>query len=144
MRNVRRSLAVLALPVAAAIATQAPALAIYPSLSTKLSGPAIGGVTPQGDAKVDQSKLPQTPGTLQARVKGLNLPDGATLTVTMSGPSTTACTPTGDNHAVGSIRLSRGEGSLSTTLVSQVGRTDQIFVFNGAAIVLCGGEPWQV
>lgn len=54
-------------------AVTGPAWAIYPSLSTNLTGPAIAGVSPQGSAKVDQSKLPQTPGTLQVRVKNVGL-----------------------------------------------------------------------
>jgi hypothetical protein len=69
------------LGVAVALGVVAPAaLALYPQPSAKLTGPAIGGVTPEGDAKVDQSKYPSVP-RLDVRVKNVNLPDGTTLFV---------------------------------------------------------------
>ena len=112
--------------------TTSPALAIFPKLQTKLSGPAINGVVPEGDARVDQSKLPAVPGQLQVRVKKVNLPDGTVLAVQLGAT------------IVGTFTLSRGEGQLSTTLNFQVGRLDPIFIRNGDMRILSGGAPWQV
>ncbi len=60
------------------------ALAIYGFLTTTLSGPAIGGVVPQGTAAINRSKLPTKPGTLCLRVTGVNLPDGTVLNVVLT------------------------------------------------------------
>ncbi|HLC29915.1 MAG TPA: hypothetical protein VJM51_03950 [Dehalococcoidia bacterium] len=57
--------AVIAIGAALFVGTGSPALAIFPKLQTELSGPAIGGVIPEGDARVDQSGLPQVPGQLE-------------------------------------------------------------------------------
>lgn len=48
----RTALSLLAIAVTVGVVVpSAPAL--YPQLSAKLTGPAIGGVKPEGDAKVD-------------------------------------------------------------------------------------------
>jgi hypothetical protein len=66
--HTRFALALLTAAVALGILA-ASALALYPQLNAKLTGPAIGGVTPEGDAKVDQSKYPSVPPRLEVRVK---------------------------------------------------------------------------
>jgi hypothetical protein len=63
-----------------------PACQRAPSSSNaQLTGPAIGGVTPQGQALGDQSKLTACGGfvTLNISVKNVNLPDGTVLWVTV-------------------------------------------------------------
>ncbi|HEV8634649.1 MAG TPA: hypothetical protein VG370_10495 [Chloroflexota bacterium] len=137
MNRSRRWTVALALAGVLALATASPALAIFPSLQTTLSGPAIGGVVPQGDAKVDQSKLPSQPATLDARVKNVNRPDGTVLTVVL-----TDCSSAPEMR----ITLSRGEGQLHATLPlgCQIGRTSSILVNEGATTLLSGGSPWQV
>jgi hypothetical protein len=114
----------------------APALAIFPQLTTKLAGSAINGMVPTGDAKVDQSKLPAQPLTLQVKVKSVNLPDGTVLSVVL-----TDC----GASSVGTITLSKQEGQLQTTVPGcQVGRQSAINVNNGATTILSGGAPWNV
>ena len=144
MSRIVRTLVVLSTAAAVTGLMAGEALALYPQLSTKLSGPAIGGITPEGDAKVDQSKLPEQPPLLQLRVKNVNLPDGTVLTVTASGPNSPRCVPAFGEAVVGTIKLSRREGSLTANMPFEVGRQDQILVKNGSTVVLCGGEPWQV
>jgi hypothetical protein len=118
--------------------TAVPAFALYPQLSTKLSGPAIGGVTPSGDAKLDQSRLPDSPSRLDVRVQNVNLPDGTLLDVYLT-----------DCHAgtspVGSFTLSgrKGQASISVPTYCPIGRTSSIYVKQGTTIRLSGGSPWQ-
>ena len=106
--------------------TAAPAAAIFPQLHSTLSGPAIGGRVPQGEAKLDQSRYPVEPSRLEVRVKNVNLPDGAVLAVAIEG------TP------VGSITLGRGEGRLATTITFQVGRQSPITVSHNGVVILRG------
>src|SRR6266571_7956365 len=121
-------LLVLAGTIAGLVAS--PALAIFPQLTTKLSGPAINGVVPTGDAKVDQSKLPAEPLTLDVRVRNVNLPDGTVLSVVL-----TDC----GASPVGTITLSRLEGQLRTTVPGcQVGRQSAIHVNSGSTRILSG------
>lgn len=121
----------------------APALAVFSVIETELTGPDIGGVTPRGEAQVDQSNLP-TPGTLEVRVKRVNLPDGTVLTVEI-----TDCASFTGSPVVGTITIERGRGSLTTTLpsepsVCQVGHNSSIFLKLGDTVVLEGGSPWTV
>jgi hypothetical protein len=127
----------MALAGVLALATASPALAIYPQLQTGLSGPAMGGAVPQGDAKIDQSKLPDQGATLDVRVKNVNRPDGTVLTVQL-----TDCVSAPELR----VTLSRGEGQLHTTLPTwcPIGRTSSILVKEGATTRLSGGSPWQV
>jgi hypothetical protein len=60
------SILTLAVAVLVTAAVAAPAFAIFPQLQTKLSGPAIAGVTPEGDAKLDQSRQPSPAGSRSA------------------------------------------------------------------------------
>ena len=118
-------------------ATAAPAFAIYAHLSTTLTGNAINGVVPGGQAAVDQSKLPKQPGTVDVQVSSVNLPDGTVLGVVL-----TDCGPS----PVGTITLKGGSGQLRTKLPAgcQIGRTSSIFINNGSTTVLSGGAPWTV
>jgi hypothetical protein len=107
------------------------ALALYPQLSAKLTGPAIGGVTPEGDAKVDQSKYPSVPPRLDVRVKNVNLPDGTTLFVGV-GCEYHSCL---DYRKAGTFALRGREGSFTGSLQTQVGRQTSITVSTADGIV---------
>ena len=117
--------------------TAATALAVFPQLSTDLTGPAIDGVVPRGTAEVHQT---QFPGTLDVRVSRVNLPDGTVLTVIM-----TDCL----QQEVGTITIEKGRARASILLpsepsVCQVGHNSSIFLKLGETTVLGGGAPWQV
>jgi hypothetical protein len=134
----RRCSIVLIIGIAVLVAATAPPVfAIYPQLSTTLTGPAINGVVPGGNAQVDQSKLPTQPGTVDVQVNNVNLPDGTVLGVVL-----TDC----GSSPVGTITLRRGDGQLKTKLPvgCQIGRQSSIFVNNGSATILSGGAPWTV
>ena len=78
MVKLRRSLAGAGILV---LLTATTALAVFPQLSTALTGPAIDGVVPRGTAEVHQT---QFPATLDVRVSRVTLPDGTVLTVIMT------------------------------------------------------------
>jgi hypothetical protein len=124
--NSWKSILTLAIAVLVTAAVATPAFAIFPQLQARLSGPAIAGVTPEGDAKLDQSRQPNEPGRLEVRVKNVNLADGTRLTVTLRGVP------------VGTITLSRREGQLRTNVAFQVGRSDLPDVKLGDAVILHG------
>ncbi len=124
--------AVIAIGAVLLVSTVSPALAIFPELRTELSGPAINGVVPRGEATVDQSGLPQLPCELDVSVSNVNLPDGTVLAVEMRGV------------IVGTFTLSSGQGHLFTTLDFQVGRQDDIFVRHGDTLILSATAPWEV
>jgi len=114
----------------------APALAIYAHLNTTLSGPAINGIVPAGDATVDQSKLPAVPLTLNVQVSSVNLPDATVLGVVVTDCGATP---------VGTIKLNHGQGQVKTKVPGcQVGRLSAIYVNNNSTTILSGGAPWQV
>jgi hypothetical protein len=114
------------------------ALALYPQLTARLTGPAIGGVTPEGDAKVDQSKYPSVPPRLEVRVKNVNLADGTTLFVGV-GCEYHNCL---DYRKAGTFTLSRLAGSFSASLKIQVGRQTSITVSTADGTVrLSNPEP---
>jgi hypothetical protein len=136
MPQLTRWLVVLALVATIAAVVAAPALAIYPHLNTTLSGPAINGVVPGGNATVDQSKLPAVPLTLDVQVSNVNLPNGTILSVVVTDCGTAP---------VGTIKLTHEQGQLKTKVPGcQVGRQSAIYVNNGSATILSGGAPWQV
>jgi hypothetical protein len=121
----RTRLALATLTAAVALGVLATsALALYPQLSAKLTGPAIGGVTPEGDAKIDQSKYPSVAPRLDVRVKNVNLPDGTTLFVGV-GCEYHSCL---DYRKAGTLTLRGREGSFSGSLQTQVGRQTSITV----------------
>jgi hypothetical protein len=130
------------LTVAAVVVTfgvVAPAaVALYRQLSAKLTGPAIGGITPEGDAKVDQSKYPSVPPRLDVRVKNVNLPDGTTLFVGV-GCEFHGCV---DYRKAGTFTLASRQGSFSGSLQITVGRQDTITVSTAEGTVrLSNPEP---
>jgi hypothetical protein len=130
-------LTVLAALVALGVVAPA-ALALYPQLSARLTGPAIGGVTPEGDAKVDQSKYPSVPPRLEVRVKNVNLPGGTTLFVGV-GCEYHSCL---DYRKAGTFTLTNREGSFSGSLQIQVGRQTSIMVSTADGTVrLSNSEP---
>jgi hypothetical protein len=93
-----------------------------------LSGPAIDDVVPEGLAIADQSKFligGSTIFTLQ--VKKVNLPDGTVLGITL------------DFTPIGSITLSRGEGTMRADLGHFAVSRDQVRVKNGDMVILSGG-----
>lgn len=93
-----------------------------------LTGPAIGGVVPEGEARADQSQFSTGGSTiLTVQVKNVNLPDGTVLGVTL------------DFTPVGSLALSRGEGSMRADLGHFAVSRDQVRVKNGDAVILSGG-----
>jgi hypothetical protein len=116
------------------------AAAIYPQLSGRLTGPAIGGITPEGDAKVDQSRLPSVPPRLEVRVKNVNLPDGTVLFVGL-GCEYHSCV---DYRKAGTFTLSGRQGSHTAWLQVSVGRQDRLIVSTGnSTVVLSMTEPWK-
>jgi hypothetical protein len=133
----RTALAVLA--AVAALGVLAPsALALYPQLTAKLTGAAIGGVKPAGDAKVDQSKYPSVPPRLDVAVKNLNLPDGTTLFVGV-GCEYHACV---DYRKAGTFTLNSGQGVFSASLEIEVGPQTSIMVSTADGTVrLSNSEP---
>jgi hypothetical protein len=135
----RARLAVAALTAAVALGVLASsALALYPQLTAKLTGPAIGGVTPEGEAKVDQSKYPSVPPRLDVRVKNVNLPDGTTLFVGV-GCEYHNCL---DYRKAGTFTLSRREGSFSGSLQIEVGRQTSVMVSTADGTVrVSNSEP---
>lgn len=126
----RRFLLHLALVAIVAGTLASPALAIFPQLHTTLSGPALNGRTPAGEAKLDQSRQPAEPGRLEVRVRNIALPDGSALTVNVGG------TTPGTGDDVGTFVLNRGEGRLATTVPFQVGRSTDIAVTRGGQVIL--------
>lgn len=93
-----------------------------------LSGPAINGVVPQGQALADMSRFASGGSTtLTVQLKNVNLPDGTVVQVTF------------DFKPVGAITLSHGEGTLATSLGHFGVSRDQVRVNNGATTILSGG-----
>ncbi len=131
-RSLRLAAAVAAFGLLVAF-TGSSVFAIFPQLQTRLSGPALNGRVPEGEARVDQSRLPLVPGQLEVRVRNVNLPDGTRLNVFLN-----------TFLPVGALTLQRGESRGLFVLPSQVGRLDPILVKVGAITILSGGAPWRV
>ena len=103
-------------------------------LKAKLTGPAIGTVTPSGEAEFKANPARLT-SSLDVEVEHVNLPVGTVLTVVV--------THSGTPVAAGTIKLKAGENELE--LESQEGDKvpavvagDTISVMNGAATILTG------
>lgn len=139
MSQVARAAVALALGGVLVLASASPAAAVFPFISTELTGEAIDGEVPEGFARVNQSHLfVPRPGRLYVALKNVNLPDGTVLTVVMTdcmfGPVMT-------------ITLERGKARATFTLPSgpcQVGHNSSIFLNHGDTRVLAGGSPWEV
>ncbi len=93
-----------------------------------LTGPAINGVVPEGEAIADQSRFSSGGSTiLTVRVKNVNLRDGTVLGVTL------------DFTPIGSLTLSGRQGSMTANLGHFAVSRDQVRVKNGDATILQGG-----
>ncbi len=122
--------AIVATLVAACVA---PALAVFTHQQTVLSGPAISGQVPQGDAQLNQSAQPHAPGRLVVNVRDVSLPNGTRLNVTIDG------------RPVGVLTLNAGVGNLSAPIDFQVGRLSRLdLALESGALILSGATPWQV
>jgi hypothetical protein len=118
----QRSLRLVLMCGLAAVA--ALAMAIFPSLSNTLIGVPVNGVTPSGEIKVDQSRLPKSPSIVQIKMKNVNLPTGTVLGVTI------------DSEFYGTVTVVSGQvnGSISTFL--QTGRTARISITTSTGSVV--------
>ena len=115
-------------PVALASADQSSSGGTGGTTRETLSGPAIGGIVPQGQALADMSRFSSGGSTiLTVQVKNVNLPDGTVLQVTL------------DFTPVGTITLSRGQGTLVTSLGHFAVSRDQVRVNGGGTTILSGG-----
>jgi hypothetical protein len=93
-----------------------------------LTGPAVGGVVPEGQALADQSQYLSGGSTiLTVQIKKVSLPDGTVLPVSL------------DFTTVGSITLSKGEGTMRASLGHFAVSHDQVRVANNGVTVLSGG-----
>jgi len=93
-----------------------------------LTGPAVGGVVPEGQALADQSQYLTGGSTiLTVQIKKVSLPDGTVLPVSL------------DFTNVGSITLSKGEGTMRASLGHFAVSRDQVRVANNGATILSGG-----
>ena len=120
---------VIALVVAACIA---PALAIFPVQRTELSGPAIGSLTPQGGAQLNQAAQPKAPGTLVVQLTNLNLPERTLLNVSI------------DRRPVGTLFVASGNAYANLMVPFQVGRLSRLAVTLGDGTpVASGATPWD-
>ena len=105
-------------------------------LTEPLSGPAFNGQTPSGSAAADETQFSGCGGfsLLSARVSNVNVPDGTQLWVTL------------DFHAVGTITVRGGSGTMATYNMGDFGVSrDQIRVnsalpdVSSAQQILIGG-----
>ncbi len=122
-----RLIAVIGALVALMIAAVVPAFAGGTTLQETLSGPAINGVVPEGQALADESQFASGGSTiLTVQVKKVNLPDGTVLGVTL------------DFTPIGTITLNQGEGTLTANLGHFAVSNDEVRVNNGATNILIG------
>ena len=99
------------------------------TLKETLSGPAIGGVTPEGQALADESRFASGGSTtLTVQLRRVNLPNGTVLSVAL------------DFTPVGTISLSNGEGTLTANLGHFAVSRDQVIVKSGSAVLLSGAR----
>jgi hypothetical protein len=97
-----------------------------------LTGPAIGGVVPEGQALADESQYLSGGSTiLTVQVKKVNLADGTVLKVSLDG------TP------VGSITLAKNEGTMRADLGHFAVSRDQVRVLNSNFVVILSGGFFQ-
>ena len=92
-----------------------------------LSGPAINGVVPEGEAIADESRFLCGGDTiLTVRIKKVNLADGTVLGASL------------DFEPLGTIALSRGEGTLTANLGRSAVSNDEVRVNQGDTVILIG------
>ena len=119
--------------LACVLALAACAMAIYPSMTNTLIGTPTNGQTPSGEIKVDQSKLPNSPATVQIKMKNVNLPNGTMLNVTIDG------------QLFGMVTVNNGQvnGSISTFLMT--GRNADIYITLPSGITVASQlSAWKV
>ena len=98
------------------------------TLKETLTGPAINGVVPEGQALADESRFQSGGDTfLTVQVKKVSLPDGTLLGVSI------------DFKPLGSIGLSQGAGTVTVNLGHFAVSRDQVAVKNGGVTILTGG-----
>ena len=98
------------------------------TLKETLTGPAINGVVPEGQALADESQFASGgPTILTVQIKKVNLPDGTVLGVTL------------DFTPVGAITLSGQQGTLRTSLGHFGVSRDQVRVNRASTTILIGG-----
>jgi hypothetical protein len=117
----------------------APAYAIFPKLSTTLTALAtINGTKPSGNANLDQSRYPNSPGVLSVKVSKVSVPDGSILAVNLSD-----CPWFGP---VAYVKIVKGSASVSTSLPAtcQIGRSSSITLIYNNLTVMKGGSPWTI
>jgi hypothetical protein len=87
--------------------------------TASLSGPAIGGVTPGGQAIGDQSQLTACGGftTITAQVKNVNLPNGTVLWVTLGG------------EPIGRVTINNGAATMPAWIAMSSLRKQGISIF---------------
>jgi hypothetical protein len=94
-----------------------------------LTGPAIGGVMPEGQALADESQFTSGGSTiLTVQVKRVNVANGTVLPVAL------------DYTPVGSITISNGEGTLRADLGHFAVSRDQVTVKNAGVVILSGSR----
>jgi hypothetical protein len=117
---------------AASLTGPSPVSADSSSPGTKketLTGPAIGGSVPEGQALADESRFASGGDTfLTVQVRKANLPDGTSLAVSL------------DFKPLGSIALAQGAGNLTVSLGHFAVSRDQVVVKNGSVTILSGGS----
>jgi len=107
--------------------TIAPASAGGTKLVEQLSGPAIAGVVPEGQAVADESQFARGGSTiLTVDVKGVNLPDGTVLDVSL------------DFRPVGTITLRGRGGALAADLGHFGVSNDEVRVSANGNTILIG------
>ena len=93
-----------------------------------LTGPAINGVVPSGQAVADMSQFASGGSTtLTVQISNVNLADGVVVQVTL------------DFTPVGTITLSRGAGTLVTSLGHFGVSRDQVRINYAGSTILAGG-----
>jgi hypothetical protein len=96
-------------------------------VTEQLSGPAINGVVPEGRAIADEKQFPCGGSTiLTVQVKKVNLPDGTVLDVSL------------DFTPIGTITLSRQEGTMTADLGHFAVSNDEVRVANNGTVILIG------
>ena len=140
MSYIRRLTAVVALAGMVVLVSVSAAHAVFPRLQTDLTGPAIGGVVPEGVARLDQSSFGAEPATLDLRIRNVNLADGTVLTAFITDCSS-------GEEPLGTLTLDGGKarGRLSVPTHCQTGHNSSIFLKTAdGTVVLEGGSPWEV
>jgi acetamidase/formamidase len=123
----------LALGVLVATAMWADSNSTEIRLRTLLSGGAIGGKTPSGNADF-RSEAARNRSRLNVEVENVNLPDGTVLTVFVSHG---AAVMVGQIHlraGFGEMELNSQDGDSVPTIV----KGDMVTVNNGATVILTG------